>query len=135
MSALLSFGRKFLIGALLTFCAWYVVSDYLFDEDDITHLGGKYYTANYDNGVALHWYEDANKPYSEPLLDQVYATQIGGRYLVVRGGADYSFVYPIGATTIAEAQKGKVGPLLRSELMNKLLQLNGDTILRQTGPF
>ena len=135
MVASLPFGRNVLIGSLLVFCGWYVVSDYLFDEDNITHLTGRYYTANLDNGVALHIYEDADKPYGKPLLDQVYATQIGGRYLVARAGADFYFLCPIGAKTTEEAQQKKMGPLLKGELMNKLLQLNGDTLLRTTGPF
>ncbi|GAB3733960.1 hypothetical protein GCM10027594_15600 [Hymenobacter agri] len=135
MATLLLAGRKIIIGVLLILCGWYVVLDYLFDEDNITHLAGRYYTANYDNGVALHLYENADKPYGEPLLDQVYATQIGGSYLVARAGTDFYFLYPIAAKTTEEAQQKKMGPLLRAELMNKLLQLNGDTLLRTIGPF
>ncbi|WP_201983817.1 hypothetical protein [Hymenobacter rubidus] len=135
MIALLPLGRKVLIGALLVFCAWYTLSDYLFDEDNITHLAGRYYTANYDDGVALHWYDDADSPYSDPLLEAVYATQVGGKYLVARTGIDSYFIFPVDAKSNAEAQKGKRGPFLKAELMNKLLQLNGDTLLRTTGPF
>ena len=131
----MTLGRKVLIGALLIFCGWYIVSDYLFDKDNITHLAGRYYTGNYGDGVALHLYEDADKPYGEPLLEQVYAIQIGGRYLVARAGVDFYFLYPIAAKTTEEAQQKKMGPLLKAELMNKLLQLNGDTLLRTTGPF
>ncbi len=135
MTVLMPFGRKVLIGALLIFYGWYVVSDYLFDEDNITHLAGNYYTANLDNGVALHLYEDADKPYGKPLLEQVYATQMGRDYLVARAGADFYFLYPIAAQTTEEAQQKKMGPLLKAEMMKKLLQLNGDTLLRTIGPF
>ena len=105
------------------------------DEDNITHLVGGYYTANYGEGVALHWYEDADKPYGKPLSDNVFATQLGHNYLVVRASADSYFMFPVAATTKQVAQQGKIGPLQKCELKNKLLQLNGDTLLYETGPF
>lgn len=135
MTALSPLGRKILVGMFLLFCSWYALSDYLFDEDDITHLAGKYYTANLNDDVALHLYEDVDKPYGEPLLAQVYATQIAGKYLVARAGIGFYFMYPISAVTTAEAQLGKRGPFSKAELMNRLLQLNGDTLLHKTGPF
>lgn len=135
MIAPLLFGRKALLVALAVFCSWYIVSDYLFDEDNITHLAGKYYTASLDDGVALHLYENADKPYNDPLLKEVFATQIGGRYLVARAGANLYFAFPVNAVTREEAQKKRMGPFSKSELMNKLLKLNGDTLLRHTHPF
>lgn len=127
--------RKLLVGVLVAFCSWYLISDYFFDEDNITHIVGRYYTATYDEGVALHWYEDVDKPYGKPLLDNVFATQLGHNYLIVRVGADVYFMFPIAATTIQMAQQGKIGPLQKSEMNNKLLQLYGDTLLNKTGPF
>ena len=111
------------------------MSDYLLDEDDITHLVGKYYTANFGEGVALHLYEDVDKPYGKPLLGQVYATQIGGRYLVAKAGAESYFMYPLVASTIAEAEKNRVGPFSKAELNNKLKQVGGDTLLREITRF
>ena len=105
------------------------------DEDNISHLRGGYYTANYDNGVALHFYSDVTKPCGEPLLDKVYATYINGDQVVARAGADYYFVYSPRAASLQDAKRLQKGPLSKAELNAMLLQLTGDTTLIEVGPF
>ncbi|MDF7811218.1 hypothetical protein P1X16_07565 [Hymenobacter sp. YC55] len=124
-----------LILAMAVLClSWYVLSD-LFDEDNITHLTGCYYTASYDNGTALHLYQDASRPYGKPLLDRVYAAYRSSRYLVVRAGINLYFLYPLRATSVQKAEESRVGALTKNELMKELLHLTGDTTLAPVGSF
>jgi hypothetical protein len=108
---------------------WYVVSDAIL-EDNITLLGGNYYTASFDSGTALHWYENPDKPYSEPLLDKVFETRGNGTYLVARAGVDFYYVFPWRVVSGAEANRKRLGPFSKIELKAKLLQLSGDTTLQ-----
>lgn len=112
------------------------VIDWLPDEDRITHVAGRYYTAAMDNtGTALHWYKDDASYGSEPLLEAVYNTQICGQYLVARAGVDFYLLYPIQVQSVQEANERRLGPVEKKELMNVLLRVTGDTILYQAGPF
>ena len=109
--------------------------DLLPDEDNITHLAGRYYTAAMGDGTALHWYQDNTQYGNEPLLEIIYNTQTCGEYLVVRVGVDYYFLYPIEVKSLQEANSKRLGTFSKAELPRKLLQLTGDTVLRQVGPF
>ncbi|RAK69722.1 hypothetical protein [Hymenobacter edaphi] len=105
------------------------------DEDNITQLSGHYYTANYDDGVALHWYADENHPYGPPLLGRVYDTRLGRQFLVARASTDVYFLFPLSAATEAAATAGRLGPWTRAEVSQNLLRATGDTSLRAVGPF
>jgi hypothetical protein len=113
----------------------YVVLTTLTDDNSITHLAGHYYTASYDSGIALHWYANEKKPLGSPLLERVYDTRIGRKYLVARAGVVFYFLYPLQATSAQKANAGRLGPYSRAEVRQKLLQLTGDTVLQPVAPF
>ncbi|TVT39378.1 hypothetical protein FNT36_17130 [Hymenobacter setariae] len=124
------------VGAIVALClGWYVVSNEFFDGDDIRSLGGGYYTANYDEGTALHWHKDPEKFADEPLLDKVYDTQRNDSYVVARAGINFYFAFPLRASSLAEVQQNRLGPFSRSELDRKMVQLTGDSALRPVGRF
>ena len=112
----------------LTSCFWV-------DEDNIHLLSGGYYTASYDEGTALHWHEDPEKFADEPLLEKVYDTQQNDSYVIARVGTDFYFAFPLRVSSLAEAQQNRLGPFSKAELNRKMVQLTGDSTLRQVGDF
>ncbi|WP_315996507.1 hypothetical protein [Hymenobacter endophyticus] len=119
---------------LLNGCEWAL--SLIPDEDEITHVAGRYYTAAMgETGTALHWYQDEFHYGTEPLLEAVYDTRLCGGYLVARAGTDFYVVYPVQVQSLEEARQKRQGPFERKELMQALLRLTGDTTLRQTGNF
>ena len=127
---------RYWIGVAVALClGWYMVSVILFDEDNIRPLGGGYYTASYDEGTALHWHKDPEKFADVPLLDNVYDTQRNDSYVVARAGIDFYFVFPLRASSLVEVQQNRLGPFSKAELNIKMVQLTGDSTLRQVGSF
>ncbi|RZK42940.1 MAG: hypothetical protein EOO57_00580 [Hymenobacter sp.] len=112
----------------LTSCFWV-------DEDNIRLLGSGYYTASYDEGTALHWHKDPEKFTDEPLLDKVYDTCRNDSYVIARAGADFYFAFPLRVSSLSEAQRNRLGPFSKVELNKKMVQLTGDSTLRQVGDF
>jgi hypothetical protein len=124
------------VGALgMLVFGWYVISDLVFDEDNIKSLGGNYYTSSYDSGTALRWYRNPEEPYGEPLLDQVYDIKRNSRYLVARAGTNFYYIFPLHAASCQDAKKQQLGPFTQAELKMKLLQVSKDTVLHEVGAF
>jgi len=127
---------RYWLGAAITLVlSWYIASNELFDEDNICLLGGGYYTASYDEGTALHWHKDPQKFADAPLLDKVYATCRNDNYVVARAGTDFYFAFPLRVSSLAEAQRNRLGPFSKAELTRKMVQLTGDSTLRRIEDF
>lgn len=126
---------RMLFSVVLLFGICWLLYSYIYDEDNITHIAGYYYTSSLNNGTALHLYENGFVPVSEPLLEQVYGTQINAKLLIARAGTDMYFLYPLRARSLSEATAQRRGPYSKQELHQTLKQLSGDTVLYEVGPF